>query len=425
MILDLNELNRKQNAVVEKLLMKPKNFLVADCGSGKTWIAKKYIEAVNPSTCLVISPLKVLSSSWKHVGLQGFEFFESKTKKKDVDDVNRCVCNREKLKLFANKKFELVIIDESSLFKVSGFKVFFKIIKNICQNAEKVLIMTATPFTTGAEDIYSQLALIGKYPLGNKTEVYKNYYTEVHGIRGAYKAKPNQYTFITEKVKSDIIYVDVKGQDICKVNYVTHNINMDPYVKTRYDFLNEHHFLTVLKNEITCASKIVKLNKMYQILNGFVICTEDESFTILSYYKYKEIQKITSSCAGNVLFVYFYEAEQAMLKETFPDIQFYKDSPVIEDEWNKGKIKYLGINVGSCSHGLNLQHGGSEIIWCSLPDSFEKFHQANHRIIRVGQNKDVVIHLPIIVESLEVKRLNNLRDKTAEHNKFLKSLNIF
>jgi SNF2 family DNA or RNA helicase len=46
----------------------------------------------------------------------------------------------------------------------------------------------------------------------------------------------------------------------------------------------------------------------------------------------------------------------------------------------------------SAGHGLNLQEGGSTIIWFGLSWSLELYQQANARLWRQGQKQTVVIH---------------------------------
>ena len=50
------------------------------------------------------------------------------------------------------------------------------------------------------------------------------------------------------------------------------------------------------------------------------------------------------------------------------------------------------IHPASAGHGLNLQAGGSTLIWFSLTWSLELYQQTNARLWRQGQKETVVIH---------------------------------
>ncbi|MBF0846280.1 DEAD/DEAH box helicase, partial [Streptococcus danieliae] len=67
-----------------------------------------------------------------------------------------------------------------------------------------------------------------------------------------------------------------------------------------------------------------------------------------------------------------------------------KSTQDIQD-WNDGKIAIALIHPASVGHGLNLQEGGSTLIWYSLTWSLELYQQTNARLYRQGQTQTVVI----------------------------------
>ena len=52
------------------------------------------------------------------------------------------------------------------------------------------------------------------------------------------------------------------------------------------------------------------------------------------------------------------------------------------DNWNAGKIPMLVAHPASVGHGLNLQHGGSTIVWMTLTYSRELYEQMIARLAR-------------------------------------------
>ena len=54
--------------------------------------------------------------------------------------------------------------------------------------------------------------------------------------------------------------------------------------------------------------------------------------------------------------------------------------------------------MGSAGHGLNLQDGGSTIVWFGLTWSLELYQQTNARLWRQGQNDSTVVIQHIITE---------------------------
>ena len=61
-------------------------------------------------------------------------------------------------------------------------------------------------------------------------------------------------------------------------------------------------------------------------------------------------------------------------------------------KWNNGELDILLAHPASAAYGLNLQEGGSHVIWFGLNWSLELYQQANARLYRQGQNETVVIH---------------------------------
>lgn len=80
--------------------------------------------------------------------------------------------------------------------------------------------------------------------------------------------------------------------------------------------------------------------------------------------------------------------------------------------WNEGAWPVALIHPASAGHGLNLQSGGSTIIWFGLTWSLELYQQTNARLWRQGQNADtVVLHHIIAKNTIDERVMKALRDK--------------
>jgi SNF2 family DNA or RNA helicase len=60
---------------------------------------------------------------------------------------------------------------------------------------------------------------------------------------------------------------------------------------------------------------------------------------------------------------------------------------------------------------LNLQAGGSTLIWFGLTWSLELYQQTNARLWRQGQRETVVIHHLIAKDTIDEKVMKALKDK--------------
>ena len=70
------------------------------------------------------------------------------------------------------------------------------------------------------------------------------------------------------------------------------------------------------------------------------------------------------------------------------------------------------IHPASAGHGLNLQAGGSTLIWFGLTWSLELYQQTNARLWRQGQKaQTVVIHHIITKDTIDERIMSALRRK--------------
>jgi len=111
-----------------------------------------------------------------------------------------------------------------------------------------------------------------------------------------------------------------------------------------------------------------------------------------------------------VLVAYRFKHDLERIKKRF-SVREISSSQDIKD-WNNGKIPVAVIHPASAGHGLNLQAGGSTMIWFGLTWSLELYQQANARLWRQGQKAEtVVIHHIIAVGTIDERIMTALRNK--------------
>ena len=100
---------------------------------------------------------------------------------------------------------------------------------------------------------------------------------------------------------------------------------------------------------------------------------------------------------------YWFKHDLSRIKKRF-DVREIKSSKDITD-WNAGKIPVAVIHPASAGHGLNLQAGGSTLIWFGLTWSLELYQQTNARLWRQGQQSDTVVVQHIITKGTIDERI--------------------
>ena len=76
----------------------------------------------------------------------------------------------------------------------------------------------------------------------------------------------------------------------------------------------------------------------------------------------------------------------------------------------------------SVAHGLNMQQGGANVFWYSLSPSLEDFEQLNARLNRQGQQRQVVMHIPMFRNSIDVICFKIVEGRASEQNSFFELL---
>jgi SNF2 family DNA or RNA helicase len=83
--------------------------------------------------------------------------------------------------------------------------------------------------------------------------------------------------------------------------------------------------------------------------------------------------------------------------------------------WNKGNLPVALIHPASAGHGLNLQSGGSTLVWFGLTWSLELYQQTCARLWRQGQAAETVVIQHIIAKGTideRVMRALATKDRT-------------
>ena len=82
--------------------------------------------------------------------------------------------------------------------------------------------------------------------------------------------------------------------------------------------------------------------------------------------------------------------------------------------WNAGEIPVALIQPMSLGMGVNLQQGGSTIVWYTLPWSLELYTQTVDRLFRQGQQAETVSVIHITAkDTIDGRIVKALKDKDS------------
>jgi len=173
--------------------------------------------------------------------------------------------------------------------------------------------------------------------------------------------------------------------------------------RERYEELKKDLILQLPDGDITAANAASLTGKLSQLANGAIY---SDSGDVISFHdrKLDALEDIIEAANGKPLLVaYWFRHDLERIKCRF-SVREIKTSRDISD-WNEGKIPVAVMHPASAGHGLNLQSGGSTIVWFGLTWSLELYQQTNARLWRQGQTAGTVVIQHIITKGTIDERI--------------------
>lgn len=389
---------------------------------------------------LVIAPLRVARDTWpleikKWDHLSGMTYSvavgnESERRRALMRAADIYIINRENVDWLITKSgipfdFDMVVIDELSSFKSHQAKRFKSLLK-ARPSIKRIVGLTGTPSSNGLMDLWAEFRLLD---LGQRLGRYISHYRAAYftpdkrnaEVIFSYKPLSGAEDAIYQRI-SDIT-ISMKSCDYlklpeCVINEVP--VVMDDKEMAVYDRFREDMVTKIRDKEIDAANAAVLSGKLLQMANGAVYDEEKVSCHIHDR-KLDALEDLIEGANGKpVLIAYWYQHDAERIRARFP-VREIRTSKDIED-WNAGKIFAAIIHPASAGHGLNLQAGGSTLIWFGLTWSLELYQQTNARLHRQGQKDTVVIHHIIAKSTIDEDVMKTLRKKEKTQNALINAV---
>ena len=176
---------------------------------------------------------------------------------------------------------------------------------------------------------------------------------------------------------------------------------------------------------VTAEFDGVMPNKLLQMCSGNIYVKDDEFAerrTVKVHdAKIEALVDLQRRLEGEPLLVgCAYQHEKKIIMDALDGCVEFKDE--LEPSWNAGKVKAMVAHPKSIGHGLNLQYGGSNVVWFTRPWSPDLYEQFNARLARRGQTKDVTVWSLVVQESIDQALSRSLASKQEDQRTFKKVL---
>jgi SNF2 family DNA or RNA helicase len=403
---------------------KPISALLLDMGLGKTVITLTALndllfDSFDAHKVLIIGPLRVARDTWpaelgkwSHLkGLRaslavGSEEARIKALRAKADIY---IINRENVEWLVDRSgvpfdFDTVVIDELSSFK-NYRSIRFRSLNKVRMRISRIVGLTGTPASNGLMDLWAEFRILdyGKR-LGRFITHYREAYFRPDKTNGqvvfSYKPLPGAEDAIYRQI-SDIA-ISMRAADHIKMPELvsnTYRVGLSEKERKVYESLKDEMAIDIGKDEITASNAAALSNKLLQLANG-AIYTDEKGVREVHQRKLDALEDLVEAANGKPLLVaYWFKHDLSRIEGRLREkgIAYEKlDSASSISRWNEGKTAVGLIHPASAGHGLNLQSGGSTIVWFGLTWSLELYQQTIARLYRQGQRDKTVVVIHII-----------------------------
>lgn len=403
-----------------------------------TAIADLLFDSFEAHRILVIAPLRVARDTWpdelhkwEHLSdlrLSVAVGTETERKAALQAKADIYIINRENVGWLIEASgipfdFDTLVVDELSSFKNHQTKRFRSLMK-VRPKVVRIIGLTGTPSSNGLMDLWAEYRLLDMgQRLGRFIGQYCSTYFTPDKRNGqvifSYKPLPFAEKEIYAKIAD--ITISMKSTDhLIMPELVTaqYPIKLSDKERERYDELRQDLVLKLAGGDVTAANAAALSGKLCQMANGAVY-GDDGAVHYIHDRKLDALEDLIEAANDKpVLVAYWFKHDleriSARLKERH--ISFTKlDTSDSIASWNEGKWPVALIHPASAGHGLNLQSGGSTIIWFGMTWSLELYQQANARLWRQGQKAETVVLYHIIAKDTideRVMKALSAKDKT-------------
>lgn len=453
-MLNRNNLHDYQRTCVEHIINTPFCGVFLEMGLGKTVSTLTALndlmyDAFEIKTALVIAPKRVAETVWQEEA-ERWEHLRYLTFSKVIGtQQQRVAALHKKADIYIISRdnvawlcafygglrlpFDMIVVDELSSFKAHNSQRFKSL--KACQPSFKRFVgLTGTPAPNGLIDLWPQIYLMDRGArLGKTITNYRSTFFRPGKSNGnvvySYSLLDGSEAIIRDRIKD--ICISMKTEDYLKMPERTDNfleLRLPDDLKKKYESFEKEKVLEMIGSaenpvEISAMNAAALTNKLLQFANGAVYDENGDPHEIHDI-KVEALKEIIEDANGKpVLVAWTYRFDKDRLMR---ELAKYKPrelkTPKDISDWNEGKIQVLLAHPASAGHGLNLQSGGSIIVWYGLTWSLELYQQFNARLYRQGQNQRVIINHLVMKGTQDMDVARALKSKATMQNALMDSI---
>lgn len=323
--------------------------------------------------------------------------------------------------------FDLLVIDEiSKLRNPKGVRA--KAIAKDAHRWKMIWGLSGTLRPSSAENLFMPARVVTRGKLWGKSfyKWQKLHFYPVDWRGYQWAPLPGHEDIINAEIAPHIVTLAADElPQLPELQIIFDRFELPPATRKAYDDM--HHRLMVMATadkSVLAASAAVATGKLAQMANGFIYSNEGSPIQIHDE-KRQWVQDLADDVAGPLLFVYEYREDLAMLQDVLGSDLAYLGAGVSDlqstiwiEDWNAGRLPFMALHPASGGHGLNLQHGGSDMAWISPTWSPELWEQTIARLHRSGQIAPVVVRVCVANHTVDDMKIDRVYRKISAQEAF-------
>ncbi len=479
--------------------------IILDMGLGKTIIVLQSIVeliqfGVIRKPVLIVAPIAVCNTVWRQEaagwsttrGLR-FSLLRGTVEKRRLGlyrPAHIYLVNPELLEWLYREmretwdRFDMLVIDESSMFKSHTSKRF-KLLSNYGDrhtikdehgksvrdkqgkpilvgphSFRRVVIMTGTPAPTSLLNLWAPMYLVDHgRRLHKRFEDYRDRFFHREGqvadhihkyginddeleVREEWMPKDGAPTKIHELIADATVELGAEDYGILPQTIGDaskapipathlHYIELPPEIRVLYDMMEKEALIELGKDFVMASHGGTKSMLCHQMANGFIYHDDDRGQQLTEHLHNAKIEKLLELIDlidSNVVITYHFKADKDRIVAALhkANISFgvltAKNSEKMLPLWNHGNLPVMLLHPQSAGHGINAQAGGHHLIWYSQIWSLERYMQTNARLARSGQKNIVGIHHIAALKTVDDLMLMTYLERGDTQTKFRSAL---
>ena len=377
---------------------------------------------------LVVAPLRVARDTWTDEAAKWDHLYSLRLSVAVGDapqrtralerDADIHIINRENVDWLVEKSgipwiWDMVVIDELSGFKNPKARRSRALI-HARPHVKRIVGLTGTPAPNGMMDLFGEFRILdGGRRLGRYITRYRETWFVPDRRNGAvvwsWRLRDGAGEEIMERIADITIAMKATDHiDMPALVMVDRKAVMPQEAMERYKELTKELAVVLRGHEVVALNAASLSSKLMQLASGFLYA-EDGTAVEVHEAKLDVLEDILEESAGrSVLVAWWFREDRARIEKRLRRIGV--DWCVLDgrdgiESWRSGKVRIGLIHPASAGHGLNIQAGGSVLVWFTVPWSLELYEQTVARLWRQGQTAETVTVVRIVADGTIDRRV--------------------